>query len=59
MLNSVAVVSTDVSQEYSASIIGVTRLGEMGTMLGLSSNWRTMSHCVTFQKTAFFIIEFM
>jgi hypothetical protein len=31
MLRRVAVLSTDVSEELTASIIGVTRIGELGT----------------------------
>jgi hypothetical protein len=37
----VAVVRTDVSEELSASIIKVTRIGELGTMLAVTSN----GHC--------------
>jgi hypothetical protein len=32
MLRRVALVRTDVSEELGASIIGVTRIGELGTM---------------------------
>jgi hypothetical protein len=32
MLRRVALVRTDVSVEHSASIIGVTRIGELGTL---------------------------
>jgi hypothetical protein len=38
MLHRVALVRTDVSEELSASIIGVTRIGELGTMLTVTSN---------------------
>jgi hypothetical protein len=38
MLRRVALVRTDVSEELSASIIMVTRIGELGTMLALTSN---------------------
>jgi hypothetical protein len=38
MLRSVAHVRTDVSEELSASIIRVTRIGELGTTLALTSN---------------------
>jgi hypothetical protein len=41
MLCRVAVVRTDVSEELSASIISVTRLGELGT-LAVTSNRRTL-----------------
>jgi hypothetical protein len=40
MLRRVAHVRTDVSEELSASI-RVTRIGELGTMLALTSNRRT------------------
>jgi hypothetical protein len=36
MLRSVALVRTDVSEELSASIIKVTRIGELGTTLAIS-----------------------
>jgi hypothetical protein len=39
MLRSVAFVKTDVSEELSASFIGVTRIGELGT-LAVTSNRR-------------------
>jgi hypothetical protein len=38
----VALVRTDVVEEHSASIIGVTRIGELGTMLAVTSNRRTL-----------------
>jgi hypothetical protein len=34
----VALVRTDVSEEYISSIIRVTRIGELGTNLAVSSN---------------------
>jgi hypothetical protein len=40
MLHCVALVRTDVSEEFSASIIRVTRIGELGTMLSVTSNRR-------------------
>jgi hypothetical protein len=42
MLRHVALVITDVSKELSASIIRVTRIGELGTMLAVTSNRRTL-----------------
>jgi hypothetical protein len=42
MLHRVALVSIDVSEERSASFIRVTRIGELGTMLGVTSNRRTL-----------------
>jgi hypothetical protein len=38
MLHHVALVSTDVSEERSACIIRVTRIGELGTTLAVTSN---------------------
>jgi hypothetical protein len=38
MLRRVALVRTDVSEESSASIIRVTRIGELGTTLAVTSN---------------------
>jgi hypothetical protein len=43
MLRSVALVRTDVLEELSASIIRLTRIGELGTTLALTSNRRTYS----------------
>jgi hypothetical protein len=38
----VALVRTDVSEELNASIIRVTRIGELGTTLAVTSNRRTL-----------------
>jgi hypothetical protein len=38
MLRRVALVKTEVSEELSASIIRVTRIGELGTTLAVTSN---------------------
>jgi hypothetical protein len=43
MLRPVALVRTDVSEEHSASIIEVTRIGELETSLAVTSNQR-MQH---------------
>jgi hypothetical protein len=40
MLRRVALVRTDVSEELSASFITVTRIGELGTTLAVTSNRR-------------------
>jgi hypothetical protein len=55
-LRRVDLVRTDVSEERSASI-RVTRIGELGTTLAVTSNRRTQRtpHGVTSQKTPFFI----
>jgi hypothetical protein len=42
MLRRVALVRTDVSEELSASFIRVTRIGELGTTLAVTSNQRTL-----------------
>jgi hypothetical protein len=42
MLRSVALVKIDVSEELSASIIRVTKIGELGTTLTVTSNRRTL-----------------
>jgi hypothetical protein len=42
MLRRVTLVRTDVSEELSFSIIRVTRIGELGTTLAVTSNRRTL-----------------
>jgi hypothetical protein len=42
MLRSVALVRTDVSEELSTSLIRVTRIGELGTTLAVTSNRCTL-----------------
>jgi hypothetical protein len=42
MLRRVALVRADVSEELTASMIRVTRIGELGTALALASNRRTL-----------------
>jgi hypothetical protein len=42
MLRRVALVITDVSEEFSASFIRVTRIGELGTTLAVTSNRRSV-----------------
>jgi hypothetical protein len=42
MLRRVALVRNDVSEELSASFIGVTRIGELGTTLAATNNRRTL-----------------
>jgi hypothetical protein len=42
MLRRVALVRTDVSEELSATFIRVTRIGELETMLAVTSNRRTL-----------------
>jgi hypothetical protein len=45
MLCCVALLRTDVSEELSASFIRVTRIGELGTTLAVTSNRRRSSVC--------------
>jgi hypothetical protein len=40
LLRRVALVRTDVSAEFNASVIRVTRIGELGTTLAVTSNRR-------------------
>jgi hypothetical protein len=54
MLHSVAPVRTKVSEEHRASIIRVTRIGELGT-LAVASVSQEQSD-VTSQKTTLFIV---
>jgi hypothetical protein len=42
LLRRVALVRTDVSEELSASCIRVTRIGEIGTTLAVTSNRRAL-----------------
>jgi hypothetical protein len=42
MLPCVALVGTDVSEEFSDSFIRVTRIGELGTTLAVTSNRRKL-----------------
>jgi hypothetical protein len=46
MLRRVALVRTDVSEEPSASFIRVTRIGELGTTLAVTSNRRVFLRSV-------------
>jgi hypothetical protein len=46
MLRRVDLVRTDVSEELSASFISVTRIGELGTTLAVTSYRRTHTACV-------------
>jgi hypothetical protein len=48
MLRRVALLRTDVSEERSASFIGVTRIDELGTTLAVTNNRRT--YIVTLMK---------
>jgi hypothetical protein len=54
MLRRVALVRAEVSEELNASFIRVTRIGELGTTLALTSNRRTLRRntIVTLMKVA-------
>jgi hypothetical protein len=52
MLRRVALVSTDVSQELSATFIRVTRIAELGTTLAVTSNRRSLRSVRLFLVTA-------
>jgi hypothetical protein len=49
MLRCVALVRTDVSEESIGSIIRVTRFGELGTTLAVTSNRRTLRSVGVFE----------
>jgi DNA-binding TFAR19-related protein (PDSD5 family) len=44
ILHHVALVRTDISEELSTSIIRVTRIGELGKMLAVTSIRRTLTY---------------
>jgi hypothetical protein len=50
MLRRVTLVKTDVSEEFSASLFRVTRIGELGTTLTVTSNRRTLRKNVKSEK---------
>jgi hypothetical protein len=69
MLCHVALVRTDISEEYIASIFRVIGIGMLGTMLSLTSNWSMLRHyiplkhqflqephSITSQRMAFFTV---
>jgi hypothetical protein len=51
MLRRMALVRTDVSEELNASTIRVTRIGELGTTLAVTSNRRTLVKARRNQRT--------
>jgi hypothetical protein len=51
MLRRVALVRIDVSEELRASIIRVTRIGELGQMLGVTNN----RLCISSQRSLFLV----
>jgi hypothetical protein len=56
MLRRVAVIRTDVSEELSAFIIRITRIGELATTVAVNSNRRTlrsvMMEAISFPETS-------
>jgi hypothetical protein len=62
MLHRVALVRTEVLEELSASFIRVTRIGELGTTLTLTSNRRTLRrnkiHLVCFRSMRRLLVRF-
>jgi hypothetical protein len=55
MLRHVALVRTEVSEELSASIIRVTRIGELRTTLAVASNRRMMMEAMRSSETSVLI----
>jgi putative heme degradation protein len=51
MLRRVALVIIDVSEELSASFIRVTRIGELGATLAVTSNRHTLRRKVGYYKS--------
>jgi hypothetical protein len=54
MVRRVTLVRTDVSEELSASFIRMTRIGELGTTLAVTSNRRTLR-----RNTLVFVLVFI
>jgi hypothetical protein len=52
MFRRVALVRTDVSEELGASFIRVTRIGELGTTLAVTSNRRTLMEALSSSETS-------
>jgi hypothetical protein len=57
MLRHVALIRNHVSGELSASFIRVTRIGELGTTLAVTSNRHTMRRNFTLMKEALRVSE--
>jgi hypothetical protein len=52
MLRRVALVITDVSEDLSAFFIMVTRIGELGTTLAVTSNRRALHAGISLQRAS-------
>jgi hypothetical protein len=50
MLHRVALVRTDIAEELRASFIRVTRIGELGTTLAVTSNRRTLRRNTSYKS---------
>jgi hypothetical protein len=59
MLRRVDLVRTDVSEELSASFIRVTRIGELGTTLPVTSNRRTLRRNNKFLRSSPILVTLM
>jgi hypothetical protein len=57
VLRRVAIVRTDVSQELSASFIRVTRIGELGTTLAVTSNRQRVLALYTVLRNLLNVLE--
>jgi hypothetical protein len=58
LLRHVALRRTDASEEPSASIIRVTRIGEIGTALAVASNRRTLRRTTSISSQRAFVLIF-
>jgi hypothetical protein len=52
MLRRVALVRTDVSEELSVPVMTVTRIGEVGTTLAVTTNRRTLQRNISSQSAS-------
>jgi hypothetical protein len=59
MLRRVALVRTDVSEELSTSFIRVTAIGELGTMLAVTSNQHTLLIAASVVPSSPFVVTLM
>jgi hypothetical protein len=59
ILRRMALVRTDLSEELSASFIRVTRIGELGTMLAVTSNLRTLRKNTSWSFANFLVHRFL
>jgi hypothetical protein len=57
MLRRVALVRTEVSEKLSASFIRMTRIGELGTTLAVSSNRRTHASVLSAERAEWTLLQ--